>query len=216
MSGRWITALVLILAMGLLYLLEEKNRLYQLQLASLQAQNKTYRNKNNELVSEHTAYQGTLKDLKGQVKNWEKVGDTLRSKLSAQSQQLILLTQQLSIAGRGQPRLDFPPDTLIFIAEQKIDSPSYVVQKKDAFHSFEFAGNQNVYAYQLKVFMTTELLSEDLGKQGIRVSAVSRNPYVDQQQVKALVVARPKQSGWQKTKNILLGAAIGAAVVGLK
>lgn len=213
-TTKWIIGLsvLLIIALVFVFKLYTEKRQYKLQVKALQDTTVNYRNKHGELVTQNTAFAGSVSDLKSQVKAWKSKGDTLRSQVNSSTRQISLLKQKLRISGTGEPDI-IRIDTTIIVADNKIDSPTYNVNRSDEYHSFQFAGNQKKYAYDIKVYPTTELVTEDMGNKGTKVTAISRNPYVYEQDTKTVVVPYPKRTFWQRSKDILIGVAAASVLL---
>lgn len=176
---------------------------YLRQIKALRADSIQYRNQYNELVAEKLAFEGTVKDLKDEVKYWKQTGDTLRTQLTSKTRTVILLEKKLKISGTGvvQP----PKDSVVYIHDTVIDTPTIAIDTADAWHRLRFASDGNKYAYELEVADATELVTEK-DKNGTLVRVVNRNPYVVNSGIRSVVVAekKPKRGVW-----LAIGVAIG-------
>ncbi len=168
-----------------------------------------YRNKFNELVSEKQAFVGEKADLNNELESWKATGDTLESKITSQTQSMVYLKKQLTIAGTGKPVIIHDKDSVVIVGQITIDTPTYKIDTVNKFVDFKFAGNKSKYAYQVKVIDNTELATENLGSKGTLVRVINRNPYVTSSEAKSIIVAQKKQSGWQKWLGFAAGLAAG-------
>lgn len=200
-------ALLIVLVVALMVSSPDEGADYRKQIEALRAEHVQYLNKHNELVSEKLAFEGSVKELKAQLKYREQQGDTLRSKLGAKTQAVILLKKQIRILGAGKVA-PVPKDSLIYITNTVIDTPVVAVDTVDRWHSLRFAANGERYAYEVKVFDGTELVTEQTKKSTI-VRVINRNPHVSFSEANSVVVERKKM----KRGLWMVAGAVGALVV---
>lgn len=201
----WIASIILLI--GILSQTVIKSNSFKKQVNAVRSENKEYRNKYNELVSEKQAFVGKAKQMKAEIEYWKSQGDTLRSKVTNQTQQITYLKKKLEIAGSGNVK-PLPPDTVIVIAKTAIDTPIIAIDTSDQWHSFKFAGNKYKYAYQLSIIDNTEIETKDLGRKGTLVSVINRNPYIVSSEAKSVVISPEKPSVLKKA--IWIGIGLGA------
>lgn len=216
-STKIIIVLILLLLAGAIYIskLLTEARIDRINLKASRDSTKTYKNKYGEVVSQNLAFVGTKKDMKAYATYLEKQGDTLRTKITDNTRQITLLTQSLKASGKGkiQPILK---DTTIYVSDTKIDSAKINIVEKGDDYDFQLAGNQQDYAWNFKTKLKTELDTEDLGKDGIRVTAINRSRFIDSSETKSIVIPIKPVSFWKKVKWIGIGAAGAALYFGVK
>lgn len=209
----WII-IVLLLSLFIFYMIQynySDSLMYKKQLFAKNNENIQYRNKYNQLVSEKLAFIGDKKQLKEEIEYWKKKGDTLTSKLSSKTEQIILLKRKIEIINTGKPTI-YKHDTTIMISDVAIDTVILSVDTTDKYHSFKFVGNKNKYAYKIGITDNTELVTEDLGKQGTLVKVINRNPYIVSSEAKSVIVAKKKPSVLAKIVWFVVGGGLGYLV----
>jgi hypothetical protein len=209
-TTKWIIGLsVLLLAcIVVIALLYTRQRELKLQVKAKDDVTVHSTNKHGEAVSENTAFVGTIRDLKDQVKNWERKGDSLRSKINSKTRQVTLLQQKLSITGTGKPDTVFR-DSIVYIGKEQVENSDFNIHEKDSLHEFTLSANKKKYAYDFKAILKTELLTEDLGGAGTKVTAINRSKYIIESETKSLIVPMKKPSFLAKFKWIGVGVGIG-------
>lgn len=212
---KYILVIILLISAGvaMYFVKDNQARVARLQAKTATDVNKQYLNEKGQLVSEKMVLSGSLKDAKAQVGLLIKQGDTIQSRLSSTTRQVISLRQQISISKSGVPdtvKIDVP----VFVDKIKIDSPTLSFSVSDEYHSLRVAGNLKKYAYTMGVNVKTELVTDDLGKNGTKVTVLNKNPYIVSSEANSIIIPQKKSSPVVKWLFFALG--LGAGYVAFK